>query len=422
MSTGIIWFSHREEIFEVKNGKFSWTGEDKIWDWDNCTVSFVRTAEDIVKIIVRSTANINSTYMGKKLFTWEKIPEDEREKKELISFLKDDYDIDRVGKITKEMGDRIIINPEDDKRIEILLDENNEKAILRLNKVPAKDLQIKVENDIIDVYRGKPVELRYMLGFDINVKNIREPNTECYVVRNPGRKEGPNLRWVFQMDKDHWIWEWAKEGESIETSNIFRFYKNITKQISSLPGKRNNIFDVKVDEQDDRIIPVIYQPAVDGLDNFIREVHCKQTQKDNGNIEVKVTLVFNNEQLRKHFLVNKIYEWLREHILFGRKKDIESFVIFVEKDPVKFTFENIYNKINRKEYNMEDDNIHGDKNDAPKHDIKYYFMDYRHPIVFVNTSNHAMAENDANHRLWKWEYVPWLKNSAVKLEMRPENK
>jgi len=31
----------------------------------------------------------------------------------------------------------------------------------------------------------------------------------------------------------------------------------------------------------------------------------------------------------------------------------------------------------------------------------------------INTSNHAMAEDDANHRLWKWEYIPWLENSAV---------
>jgi len=416
MSAGIVWFSHREKIWEVNNGRFSWTEKENIWDWDNCTVSFVRMNEDTVKIIVRSNASINSTYMGKKLFTWEKIPEDERENKELICFLNDEHDITRVEKITKKGGDRIIINSDDNKKIEIILDENNEKAILRISGLPDKYLQIKVENDNINVYRGKQVELRYMLGFDINLKTIREPRTECYVVRNPGKKEGPKLRWVFQLDEDHWIWEWAKESVSIEATNTFKFYKNITELISLHPGKNDNIFDVKVDEQDDRIIPVIYQPAIDALENFIREIHCKQTQKDNGDTEVKVTLVFNNEQLRKHFFANRIYEWLRKNVLFGRKKDIESFVILVEKDPVKFTFENIYSKINKKEYNMEYDNIHGDKKDVKKHDIKYYFMDHRHPIVFVNTSNHAMAENDANHKLWKLEYIPWLKNSAVKLE------
>lgn len=33
-------------------------------------------------------------------------------------------------------------------------------------------------------------------------------------------------------------------------------------------------------------------------------------------------------------------------------------------------------------------------------------MDQRHPVVFVNTSNHAVVEDDADSRLWKWEYVP----------------
>jgi hypothetical protein len=26
-----------------------------------------------------------------------------------------------------------------------------------------------------------------------------------------------------------------------------------------------------------------------------------------------------------------------------------------------------------------------------------------------------MAEHDTNHRLWKWEYVPWVKNAPIKL-------
>ena len=42
-------------------------------------------------------------------------------------------------------------------------------------------------------------------------------------------------------------------------------------------------------------------------------------------------------------------------------------------------------------------------------------------MVFVNTSNHAMAEHDANHELWKWEYVPglmdylnrWMKDLSI---------
>jgi hypothetical protein len=45
--------------------------------------------------------------------------------------------------------------------------------------------------------------------------------------------------------------------------------------------------------------------------------------------------------------------------------------------------------------------------------IKYYFNSRNYPIMFVNTSNHAVAEYDNNHQLWKWEYVPWLKKAPI---------
>ena len=36
-------------------------------------------------------------------------------------------------------------------------------------------------------------------------------------------------------------------------------------------------------------------------------------------------------------------------------------------------------------------------------------------MIFVNTSNHALAPHDNNHDLWKWEYVPWSKKIPIKL-------
>ena len=32
---------------------------------------------------------------------------------------------------------------------------------------------------------------------------------------------------------------------------------------------------------------------------------------------------------------------------------------------------------------------------------KIYVANFKHPIIFVNTANHAMAEHDANFTLWK---------------------
>lgn len=45
--------------------------------------------------------------------------------------------------------------------------------------------------------------------------------------------------------------------------------------------------------------------------------------------------------------------------------------------------------------------------------MKYYFIDYKHPILFINTFNHAKAENDNNYKIWKWEYIQFLKDSPV---------
>ena len=58
--------------------------------------------------------------------------------------------------------------------------------------------------------------------------------------------------------------------------------------------------------------------------------------------------------------------------------------------PAKFQFKGIFSG----EHSIEDDNIHGDKPlsaNIPTHDIKYYFNEKKHPIVFVNTANHAIS-------------------------------
>lgn len=271
-------------------------------------------------------------------------------------------------------------------------------------------------------YMGdKPVELRYMLGFEVT--GISEPETEAYTAREnrPERREGPKQRWFFQIkgtapDDDYWIWEWAKEGGDINTSNIYRLYKLISAELSSSSKKSDNIFDVEVGSPGDEIIPVIYQPAVDSLKNFLREVHCAKTPMTNGDSEIEVTMIFENEQLRTHSLwgvINKVYETYRR-FRYGRVRDVESFKILIRKNVEnnKLIFKNIYSD----NHQLEDDSIHGDKENAPERIIKYYFINHSHPVIFINTSNHAMAEHDANHRLWKWEYIPWMKDAPVKFE------
>jgi hypothetical protein len=96
-------------------------------------------------------------------------------------------------------------------------------------------------------FLNKDIEIRKMIGFDL--EKVYRPWTEKYVAReNAGNRKaipGSEKRWVFQFNDNCWIWEWAKEGFSIEESDIYRFYISICKEISNPTMKSDNIFDVK---------------------------------------------------------------------------------------------------------------------------------------------------------------------------------
>ncbi len=263
-------------------------------------------------------------------------------------------------------------------------------------------------------YRKKEVKVKYMFGFDISVDTIEYPREEQYneKIDNKEKKYGRSRkRWVIRMNKDYCIWQWAsnEKGRSLGDSEVFKIYKEMIKSLEkSVTSTKKNIFLVEDIPNDNRLIPVIYQPAIDSWKNFVREIHCYKINEN----EYEVTILFENEQLRKHDKLDIFYRIFR---LFRYKRvtDIESFRIILDKGiPIKLQFKGIFSC----EHTIEDDNIHGDKTPdgkAPIHDIKYYFNNEMHPIIFINTSNHAMSFHDTNHKLWKWEYIPWEKDSAV---------
>lgn len=236
-------------------------------------------------------------------------------------------------------------------------------------------------------FHGKYIEIRKMIGFDL--EKVYRPWTEKYVAReNEGKRKpikGPENRWVFQFNDNCWIWEWAKEGVSIEDSSIYEFYRSICEEISNPTKESDNIFGVKDvmdinSEVDDgvtpkKVFPVIYQPAVDCMKNYARFVYCSPCKTADGYCEVEVSIIFNNEQLRKHSFFNNTYEVIR-YYLYGRTHDIETFRIRYKKDIEghKLIFQNIYSGKN----DLEQDSIHGDSiKPAPEHDVKYYFNSKR---------------------------------------------
>ena len=349
-----VWFSHREKIFQIKEGKIEWTDEKKIWNWDHCTITVVKTPQSQeestpkkLRVVVRSNANRNHA-------------------------------------------------------------------------------NVKV---------NRPMTLRFMLGFDIDkVHEIHSesPHQAKNLEEDAEEWSDPRERWFFQLDENYWIWDWKDEGTDVTTTNIYKVREEIIRLLSDPDlASSSQIFDLKprspndrmvldylkspAEDRKDPIIPIIYQPAVDGLKNFLREIHCSQKDIDDASSEVEVTLIFNNEQLRNHSRLNFAYGLIR-HVLYNRSTDVETFKIRINrKDPSKncFLFENIYSCDN----GLNEDSIHGDplSDGEIAHPIGYYFVDYNHPIVFVNTSNHAMAEHDTNHMLWKWEYVPGVPDSPLVL-------
>jgi hypothetical protein len=383
----LVWFSHLEKEYQVVDiglkKRFQWeeTEPRKRWDWDNCTVSRAKVLSDgKVRIVIRSKTNRNSDYMG---------------------------------------------------RI--------------------------------------PVELRYMLGIDI--ASISEPYSEPYDLASSKRqklpvsakKNKPHKRWSCKLDEKYWIWQWAKKDIDIKSSQVYRLYEDIkgfleearsmkssnSDHISS--GSNNGVFKVYLDERAkvDDVVPVIYQPAIDSLKNFLREVHCVKSVKPDSSVDVEVSLLFNNEELRRHKYLNGIYSKIRL-ILYGRTQDVETFKIHLtknkddksqknltddnimtEEDNAQsgskeinknkrnsnnyFVFEGIYSGV----YDIEYDTVHLDKSPPPKRrKIEYYFLDHYHPIVFINTANHAMSQHDNNHDVWKWEYIPWAKKAPIKLGLK----
>jgi len=246
----LFWFSHKINRYEKKFLKNSVkrSKEIIILDWDNCTINIVgKLANGKTRLVLRTNTNRNSHYMG-----------------------------------------------------------------------------------------NKPIVLRYML--DIDVQYISDLYTEYYQVKIPAKDPHKNVpksitkkqykRHVFQLshnrseynklnDKDYntyWIWEWDKKDVNIKSHNIYQLFKQLSsfikeKNISNIkpPLQKNGIFDAQLTEKEidnnikNTIVPIIYQPAFDSLQNFVREIHYTIIEKD----IVEVSIIFENEQLRRFNYLNK---------------------------------------------------------------------------------------------------------------------
>lgn len=313
----------------------------------------------------------------------------------------------------RQIGDKKFVKFEEDK----IFDWDN--CNIRISESPVKKLRVFIRGHQhkYSEYNKKIVRPTFLLIIDID--SISEIYEEPYQIGSE-REDLQSLqskrypRYVFRID-DYWIWEWRKKYGDIKESKVYRIYEQIKAffdgTIDSKDGTDNIIVEASP-HVEKGVNPVIYQPAIDKLENFVREIHCSKKYEAHESIVIEVSIMFNNEQLRRHRIVNSLYERFRL-FFYGRKIDVETFHIYFSTEKSSnnyFTFEGIYSG----SFGIVEDNIHGDnKAPPPQRNISSYFMDHFHPVVFINTSNHAMSEMDNNLTLWKWEYQPFEEKSPV---------
>lgn len=229
-------------------------------------------------------------------------------------------------------------------------------------------------------------EVNLMIGFIAS--NVRKDTTKEY-----------KSILIFDVEQSN-----DKSHRDLKDVRIWSDYEHETEDLyNTILQKRNNKSTTNIIESDflersNSLVPVIYQPRIDAWENFLREVHIYKNSEGS----FQITLVFQDEVLRKHGILNGIYRYIRL-LRYKRTVDIESFSFKNNQ----FYFEDIYSG----ESNLFEDTIHNQKEIS----AKYYFQDNNHPVIFVNTSNHALAPHDNNHDLWKWEYVPWSKKIPINL-------
>ena len=248
--------------------------------------------------------------------------------------------------------------------------------------------------------RARIVVRRKTSGYSKFMQSDYEVNLMMGFVMTNVRKEEVDHRHVLVFDIEQ---SDDRNHRDLKDVKIWSDYEHETEDLyNEILQKRNNELDSGIIESDyterhNALVPVIYQPRVDAWENFLREIHVHEEEDS-----FQITLVFQDEVLRKHGIFDDIYRYIRL-IKYKRTVDIETFS-FSENN---FYFEDIYSG----DSNLFEDSIHNEKKIASK----YYFQDKNHPVIFVNTSNHALAPHDNNHDLWKWEYVPWSKKIPIKL-------
>ncbi|MCX9013160.1 MAG: hypothetical protein OIN66_18825 [Candidatus Methanoperedens sp.] len=182
----------------------------------------------------------------KYLFCWNEAPGKDNQR--LIRSLKDNFGINWVEKaeISKTIDNKTIRIVSGEKYVEITLDENRKKALLKIIDKQIYNLQIKEENGKLNIYQDK-----YLFGWD------EIPGNDC--------------KRLLTLLKDNFGINWVGKAEISKTIDnktirVFKDYKSIEiklnedKKNANLRIIDNQIYKLQIKEKDCRLN--VYQKKI----------------------------------------------------------------------------------------------------------------------------------------------------------------
>lgn len=90
------------------------------------------------------------------LFSWDSVPGNDNER--LIKYLKDNFNLDLVENVELNKSDdgKAISISNDGNTVEIMIDDKKEKATLKITEITYRELKVKIENGMLNLYDRLP--------------------------------------------------------------------------------------------------------------------------------------------------------------------------------------------------------------------------------------------------------------------------
>jgi hypothetical protein len=177
------------------------------------------STEQIAREIIKTERDKLIAFIEVYLFSWDNVINIDEESERLLKFLTDDLDVDWANdaKIRKRDDDRTILIVNGENTAEIMIDDKNEKATLKIKDVrKTDDLKVKKENGKLNIYKEViptgDIAAEYLFSWD-KVQDVKVQDDKKEAKNKQAKnKLMESLRKVFNID-------WAEDLKINSTDN-----------------------------------------------------------------------------------------------------------------------------------------------------------------------------------------------------------